>query len=273
MYQTLSSQFVVHLIHHSSHDLSAEESPELAALHEQLSRNIPGADRRRILQYSTPQGGHAVARALGCDAHVEVLAQQQQYIEEDGYNHASGVSSSGRSDSSSTTTASTKVGHDPSLLAQTQALHLIRNNGSCKLLVLLLLPDVPSIEQRNGRRSAYVEDAEDSEDDDENSHAADHLTTPRKNSSSRPLSGTLRRQSSQSLTPTNVPLSPGLKARRLEESADALVSTLLNDKTGAGATIRIVDVRDRPDGKGSATLEEGWRRGWDRVADFRSGWK
>lgn len=77
------------------------------------------------MPYSTREGASAVARALGCDAHLEV--------------HVEGTSRSWQ-------TGGTKA----DVLARTQALGLIRKNGKCRLVVVALLPALPAEQPQAG---------------------------------------------------------------------------------------------------------------------------
>lgn len=75
---------------------------------------IDGLDTCRILRYSTSKGAYSVARALGCDAHVELLAGKgEDHGDDDG----------GGDDDESY-----------------KALQLIRKNGKCRLLVMVTPP-------------------------------------------------------------------------------------------------------------------------------------
>lgn len=73
----------------------------------ELPPSIDGLDERRILRYSTRKGALSVARALGCDGHVEVLADEQDEGDDD---------------------------------ESLKALQLVRKNGKCRLLVVLSPP-------------------------------------------------------------------------------------------------------------------------------------
>ncbi|PWN24691.1 hypothetical protein BDZ90DRAFT_262912 [Jaminaea rosea] len=96
----LAQQYNIHLILPST----LEALPE---------STIDGLDTRRILRYSTSKGAYSVARALGCNAHVELLAGKgEDHGDDDG----------GDDDESY------------------KALQLIRKNGKCRLLVMVTPP-------------------------------------------------------------------------------------------------------------------------------------
>ncbi|CAO1614674.1 unnamed protein product [Parajaminaea phylloscopi] len=107
--RTLAPLYLVHLIYPDVDESSVD------ALQDLLDdvQDIEGVDTRRFLAYEKPQGAEAIARALGCDMHVEVLAQGSP-----------NVSAASHGD----------------LLRRSQALGLIRRNGKCRLFVVLLLP-------------------------------------------------------------------------------------------------------------------------------------
>ncbi|PWN19869.1 hypothetical protein BCV69DRAFT_313605 [Microstroma glucosiphilum] len=127
LYRSLSPLYLITLLHFSPHGGS-----ELGRLTSLLQSQIVGADTRRIVPYSTTAGASAVARALGCDAHLEVYAE----------GHSRSLSP--------------MAGTKADLLARTQALGLIRKNGKCRLVVVALLPapalpaDQPKIEHLLG---------------------------------------------------------------------------------------------------------------------------
>lgn len=101
--QALAPVYLVHILHYAPDGPADNQSSNhLKGLH-----GIDGLDIRRVLAYSQPAGAEAAARAIGCDMHVEVLAEDKS--------------------------------GDP-VLRKSQALSLIRRNGKCRLFAALLLP-------------------------------------------------------------------------------------------------------------------------------------
>lgn len=125
---SLAPLYLVHLIHNAPQEVSWEQQAASKRTVDELSQ-IEGVDVRRFLAYETPQGAEAVARALGCDMHVEALID----------NFAS--------------VASQRKTED--VLRRSQALALIRRNGKCHLFVVLLLPG-PTAVDRPKDTAAYT---------------------------------------------------------------------------------------------------------------------
>lgn len=101
--EQLSALYLLHLIHCA---------PDGSTVVEQQLQGILTLDTRRILAYSRHNGGVAIARALGCEAHLQVL----------------------------TPTTSEKVTTEEMITS----LQLISKNPTLKLLVLALVSVNPS---------------------------------------------------------------------------------------------------------------------------------
>lgn len=102
--EQVSALYLLHVIHCD---------PDGSTAMEQQLQGIPTLDLRRILAYSQHNGGVAVTRALGCEAHVQILT---------------------RTVGDSTTTTE----------EMTTSLQLISKNPTLKLLVLILAPAASS---------------------------------------------------------------------------------------------------------------------------------
>lgn len=272
----------MHLIHYCPN----AESSDAPALQDflYLLAEIDGADPRRVLAYSKREGAHAVARALGCDAHAEVLLD----YDDAGHDEVDGTE---RQDASK---PEQQVSHSD-VLAVTQALNLIRRNGKCKLLVMLLLPGVhlPLASPKSEAASASgleldlgdvgsEASANNGQSQDTHYPSIPSHQREQKRRGSRLSSNSQASESGSdvegedgtqvSTASTSVPVSPAYSAGALPGSGhspnvvDSLLSCLLNSGgsgkegiqskqagAGSGAALRIVDLRSSTAGVSKST--------------------
>lgn len=205
----------------------------VAALAESL-KDVDGFDQRRVLEYEKPEGRMSLGRALACDAHVEVLLQQQQQHRRHGRDSEPGDEEGDDDDGDSTPRAGSPVFGSSASLSRKQREKSKEDGSSLKKYQL-------GLEQLRKATGVLVVLGLASLQDADSTAFVDQRTRAGQNGSAKP--GEARLHQSVELDPDQI-----LGAFR--------------DVPG----VKTIDCR-------GAYGDEGWKEAAEMLVGLRSGWK